>query len=167
MDISDWESQTTEFNCLIGLYNSEGEYDIVDWQTIDMLYNGEDEDATLTCKDGNSFSFEDFEFNEDDRSECNVMNSKSSASYDGDNAEFKNHWMRAVNTGDSNDDDIVLIMGDFVSASVQVKLGDNEPIRRFNVEMCVDMGSCEEASANTLGATSALLALVLISSIWG
>ena len=66
-----------------------------------------------------------------------------------------------VNTGDASDD-LILIMGKTVLASVQITLGDNEPVQRFNVEMCVSMGNCEEASANTLGATSALLAIVLI-----
>ena len=166
VDISNWVSETSQFKCQLGFYYNA--QDMVDWHEVDMLYNGQNTDPTLTCKDGKSTSADSFSYTTDFSKDCDVMASDSGYAYseNGDTADFKSHWMRDFYTGDSNGD-LELILSKTVAASLQITLGAEQPIQIFNSEFCLKMEDCEQAQANTLGATSAMLALVLIQYIWG
>ena len=102
-------------------YNAE---DMVDWHEVDMLYNGQDTEPTLSCKDGKSNSADDFSYTNDFSKDCDVMASDSGYAYteNGVFADFRSHWMKEFYTGDSNGD-LELILNKTVAASFQFTLG--------------------------------------------
>ena len=72
--------------------------------------------------------------------------------------------MRNFTTGDMMGD-LMLKEGNTVMASLQITLGNQTPVQKYNAEICLNMGGCQD-QASSLGATSALLALVLIQYIY-
>ena len=123
VDISNWVPGSSKFTCDMGLYYDPAT--IVDWQQVEMVYEGEDGTNTWSCKDGKSTSGIDFTFTEDSTSNCMANAMKSSATYpETGSGIFQSHWMRAFNTMDMEGDDLTLMVDNTVSASLQITLGD-------------------------------------------
>ena len=129
VDTSDWVTGESKFSCDMGLYYFAD--NIVDWQTVDMLYQGEDGEATWSCKDGKSTSATSFSYTEDGTSNCMANGAKSSATFpEAGSGIFQSHWMRPFSTGD--DDDLTLLVDNTLSASLRITLGDSTPVEKFD-----------------------------------
>ena len=122
VDTSSWVSGNDKFTCDMGLYYDAAA--IVDWQTIDMVWGGENGSSSWSCKDGKSTDATSFVYTEDASPHCMANSAKSSATYpSAGTGIFQSHWMRPFVTNDS--EDLVLELNKNLPISIRISLGSD------------------------------------------
>ena len=116
VDTARWVEGESKFTGMLGLYYDR---DLVDWLTVEMLYNTDPAQITWNCDDGSSSIDSIDSIEQDQRINCFLDPAKSEVIFYTDKAKIKGHFIKPFRTDDTDDLDIKLRPSSHVGAQVR------------------------------------------------
>jgi hypothetical protein len=104
---------------MMGLYYDK---DLVDWFTLRMTFNNDASKITWKCDDGHSTIVHVNEIEQDERINCFIDDSKTTAELYDSKGQFTGSFIKPFRTDDTNEQDIILKPMTHVGAQLRVQM---------------------------------------------